>query len=68
MRFDRRTRTGTIVGVIGGYEQGGGTGSVSYTAYLGAAIQRLYREAVADHGATRPTRPVPRATIYVRRQ
>jgi V8-like Glu-specific endopeptidase len=67
VRFDRLTRTGTIVGVIGGYQQGGDTDSVSYAAYLGPAIQRLYREAVADHGP--PARPgqVHNATIYVRR-
>ena len=51
MRFDRLTRTGTIVGVIGGYQQGGDTDSISYSAYLGPAIQRLYREAIATGGA-----------------
>jgi V8-like Glu-specific endopeptidase len=55
MRFDRLTRTGTIVGVIGGYQQGGESDSISYSAYLGPAIQRLYRDAVADQG--RPSRP-----------
>jgi V8-like Glu-specific endopeptidase len=55
MRFDRLTRTGTIVGVIGGYQQGGYTDSVSYSAYLGLAIERLYRTAVADEGP--PPRP-----------
>jgi V8-like Glu-specific endopeptidase len=34
-----------IVGVIGGYQEGGATDSVSYSAYLGGAIQRLYEEA-----------------------
>ena len=34
--FDTRSRTGTIVGVIGGYQQGGDTPSVSYSAYLGS--------------------------------
>jgi len=34
-----------IVGVIGGHQEGGATDSVSYSAYLGDAIQRLYQEA-----------------------
>ncbi len=59
MRFDRFTRTGVIVGVIGGYQLGGYTDSISYSAYLGqAAIQQLYREAIADE---RPW-PAPRRT------
>lgn len=49
--FDPRTRTGTIVGVIGGYQQGGDTPAISYSSYLGAAIQRLYQQAVADEPA-----------------
>jgi V8-like Glu-specific endopeptidase len=44
-RFDSRSRTGTIMGVIGGYQQGGDTPSVSYTAYFGADIQHLYQQA-----------------------
>ena len=55
MHFDRRSRTGTVVGVIGGYQQGGYTDSISYSAYLGRAIQRLYRQAIADEGP--PSRP-----------
>jgi V8-like Glu-specific endopeptidase len=50
--FDRLTRTGTIVGVIGGYQQGGDTAAVSYSAYLGSAIERLYQQAVADEPAS----------------
>jgi V8-like Glu-specific endopeptidase len=44
--FSSRSRTGTIVGVIGGYQQGGDTPSVSYSAYLGSGIQRLYQQAM----------------------
>jgi V8-like Glu-specific endopeptidase len=44
-RFDPLTRTGTIVGVIGGYQEGGDTAAISYSSYLGSAIQRLYAEA-----------------------
>jgi V8-like Glu-specific endopeptidase len=45
--FDPRTQTGTIVGVIGGYQEGGDTASVSYSSYLGRDVLRLYREAAA---------------------
>ena len=51
-RFNGRSRTGTIVGVIGGYQEGGDTASVSYSARLGADIQRLYQQAVADENAS----------------
>jgi hypothetical protein len=46
--FDPRTRTGTIVGVLGGYQEGGNTDAISYSAYLGKQIEQLYRQAVAD--------------------
>jgi V8-like Glu-specific endopeptidase len=50
--FDTRSRTGTIVGVIGGYEQGGDTPSVSYSALLGSDIHQLYEQAIADGTAS----------------
>lgn len=43
--FDPVTRTGTIIGVIGGYQEGGDSDSVSYSAYLDHRIERLYRQA-----------------------
>jgi len=46
-RFDSATGTGHVVGVIGGYQQGGDTASVSYSAYLDTAIKQLYDEAIA---------------------
>ena len=49
--FNAKTRTGTIVGVLGGYEEGGSTPAVSYSSYLGEEIQRLYHEAIADETA-----------------
>jgi V8-like Glu-specific endopeptidase len=51
-RFNSRSRTGTIVGVIGGYQQGGDTPSVSYSVRLNGAVQWLYRQAVADEAAS----------------
>jgi V8-like Glu-specific endopeptidase len=39
------TRTATIIGVIGGYEQGGDTAAISYSPYFGAGIRELYERA-----------------------
>ena len=43
--FDGKTRTGTIVGVIGGYQEGGDTDSISYSPYLNDGIRTLYQQA-----------------------
>lgn len=43
----RATREGTIIGVIGGYEQGGNVPAVSYSARFGSAVASLYLAAVA---------------------
>lgn len=40
------TGLGAVVGVIGGYEQGGDTPSVSYSARFGRAVRDLYDKAV----------------------
>ena len=45
--FDPQTRTGHIVGVIGGYQEGGDTDSISYSVYLNDSIRTLYEQAVA---------------------
>ena len=50
--FDPLTRTGTIVGVLGGYEEGGDTPQISYSAVLGPAIQRLYLQAISAEGSS----------------
>ena len=50
--FNTRSRTGTIVGVIGGYQQGGDTPSISYSAFFGGDIHQLYEQAVADGTAS----------------
>lgn len=39
---------GTVIGVIGGYEQGGDTPQVSYSAAFGAAVAVLYQTAQAS--------------------
>ena len=41
------TGQGTVIGVIGGYEQGGLTPQVSYSSMFGANVAALYRQAVA---------------------
>lgn len=46
-KFSPGSHAGTIVGVIGGYQQGGDTPSVSSSVRFGPAILALYRQAVA---------------------
>ncbi|WP_411103956.1 hypothetical protein [Streptomyces sp. cmx-4-9] len=46
-RYDARTGTGEVVGVIGGWKTGGDTADTSYSSYFGADIRRLYEKAVA---------------------
>jgi len=50
--FDTRSRTGTSVGVIGGYQQGDDTPSVSYSAYLNSDIHQLYEQAISGGTAS----------------
>jgi len=40
----------TVIGVIGGYEQGGDTASVSYAAKFGDTLSALYQQALAEAG------------------
>jgi V8-like Glu-specific endopeptidase len=46
-RVDPTTGQGTVIGVIGGYEQGGFTPQVSYSSMFGANVAALYQTAVA---------------------
>lgn len=48
--FDKGTRTGTVIGVIGGYQQGGDTDDISYSPYFGDKVQALYNKAVSQDG------------------
>ncbi|MER7673849.1 hypothetical protein ABTY61_36045 [Kitasatospora sp. NPDC096128] len=43
--FDPSTRTGTVVGVIGGYQEGGDSPNTSYSSYFGDRVQALYDRA-----------------------
>jgi V8-like Glu-specific endopeptidase len=46
-KVDPTTGQGTVVGVIGGYEQGGDTPQVSYSSAFGSNVAVLYKTAVA---------------------
>jgi V8-like Glu-specific endopeptidase len=46
-QVDPSTGQGQVIGVIGGYEQGGNTPQVSYSAVLGSSAAALYKQAVA---------------------
>ncbi|HEY0937558.1 MAG TPA: trypsin-like serine protease [Trebonia sp.] len=41
------TGQGTLIGLIGGYQQGGNTPEVSYTSAFGPAVTALYQQAAA---------------------
>ena len=45
--FNPATRTGRVIGVIGGYQQGGDTAAISYSPYFGTAISQLYHQAIS---------------------
>ncbi|WP_377271738.1 trypsin-like serine peptidase [Peterkaempfera sp. SMS 1(5)a] len=47
---DRSSHIGTVIGVIGGHQQGGATDEVSYSSYFGSRVGTLYRRAVASGG------------------
>jgi Trypsin len=42
--FDARTGTGTVIGDIGGYQQGGNLAWTGYSPYFGSATEQLYRQ------------------------
>jgi V8-like Glu-specific endopeptidase len=46
-RVNRVTGRGTVIGVIGGYEQGGLVPQISYSSMFGANVAALYQLAVA---------------------
>lgn len=47
MNVGRQTGTGTVIGVIGGYQEGGDVAQISYAAEFGPNVARLYRTACA---------------------
>lgn len=44
--FDKATGIGAIIGVIGGYQQGGDSPSISYSSAFSASIRTLYEQAL----------------------
>ena len=46
-RYRTGTGQGTVIGVIGGFEQGGDTPAVSYSARFGPSVRALYLTAVS---------------------
>ncbi|WP_252395153.1 trypsin-like serine peptidase [Streptantibioticus parmotrematis] len=48
--YDPAAGTGTVIGVIGGFQEGGDTADVSYSPYFGADVRKLYERAVALDG------------------
>ncbi|MFF3425992.1 hypothetical protein [Streptomyces sp. NPDC002602] len=46
-RYDAKTRTGDVIGVIGGWKTGGDTSDVSYSSYFGKEVRALFDTAVA---------------------
>lgn len=44
------TADGNLIGVIGGYQQGGNSPDVSYSAYFDSTIGNLYNLAVSSSG------------------
>jgi hypothetical protein len=49
VRLDQATGQGTVIGIIGGYEQGGYTTAVSYSVVFSQEVQSLYR--IAESGS-----------------
>jgi V8-like Glu-specific endopeptidase len=47
LQVSQKTGQGTVIGVIGGYEQGGDIPQVSYSSAFGATVAALYQTAVA---------------------
>jgi len=47
INVDSTGNQGTVIGVIGGYQTGGDTPAISYSAYFGNDIAALYKTAVA---------------------
>ena len=55
--YNARNGTGTVFGVIGGYELGGDYEWASYSAYFGSAARTLYQQVERQEiGRRRPCR------------
>ncbi|MFE0178290.1 trypsin-like serine peptidase [Streptomyces sp. NPDC059002] len=59
MNFDEKTKTGQVVGNLGGVGGGGATDSVSYAPYYDDEVFKLYDDAVKNVGTVKRP-PLPR--------
>jgi hypothetical protein len=67
--FNPLTGLGVVVGVIGGYQQGGYTNAVSYTARFGKQLAALYAKAITLRApSSAPARPRARHREHHRRR
>jgi hypothetical protein len=57
--YNAKNGTGTVFGVIGGYEQGGDYDWASYSAYFGSATRSLYQQ--VEHQTESLPTPAPSA-------
>jgi len=64
--FNARTGTGTVIGVIAGYEQGGDYDWASYSPYFGSAVRSLFQQAGGGSGAAK-AQPKTRARVVRQR-
>ena len=55
--YNAKTGSGTVFGVIGGYQEGGDYEWASYSAYFGSALRSLFNQ--AERQASPPPRPPP---------
>lgn len=46
LNYNTRTKSGTVIGLIGGQDGGGLTDRISYSPFFDDAVQQLYRQAV----------------------
>jgi V8-like Glu-specific endopeptidase len=53
--IDPTSGLGTLVGVVGGYQEGGDTDDVSYAAYFGDRVKALYQQAVTAGASGSPS-------------
>jgi hypothetical protein len=58
--YDAKSGTGTVFGVIGGYQLGGDYEWASYSAYFGSAAKLLYEQ--VERAATPTPTPTPSST------
>ncbi len=58
--YNAKKGTGTVFGVIGGYELGGDYEWTSYSAYFGSATRSLYTQ--VEHQTAPPPKPTPTPT------